>query len=80
MLSRLLHYEMSPALLSDLDERVTGHILHTLVRFVHELEEFVHDRLQEFPMGFQEARVLTDDVHDIGGDDGFVVLSTFDLA
>ena len=43
-------YEMSPALLSNLDEGVAGHVLHTIVRLVHELKQFVHHCLQELPV------------------------------
>jgi hypothetical protein len=31
-------------------------------------------------VGFEESRVLADDVHDIGCDHGFVVFATLDLA
>ena len=41
---------------------------------VHELKELVDHRLQELPVGTQEAGVLAHDVHDVGGDDGLVVL------
>lgn len=50
------------------------------MRLVHEFEELVDDRLQELPMRLQEARVLSDDVHNIGRDDGLVVLPALDLA
>lgn len=43
---------------------------------MHELEKLVHHGLQEFPVRFQESGILSDNVHDITGDDGFVVLST----
>jgi hypothetical protein len=58
---------MLDSLLSDLDERVASHVLNTLVRLVGELEELVDDRLEELPVRLEEARVLTDDVHDVGG-------------
>jgi len=79
-LSRLVHYEMPPTLLRDLDERIASHVLHTLVRLMHELEQFVHNRLQEFPVSFQESGILTDNVHDVGSYDSLVVLSAFDFA
>lgn len=41
---------------------------------MHELEELVDDGLEELPVGAQEARVLAHDVHDVGRDDGLVVL------
>ena len=47
---------------------------------VHELEELVDDSLQEPPMGPQEPRVLANDVHDVGGDDGLIVLALLLLA
>ena len=47
---------------------------------VHELEELVDDGLQELPVRLQESRVLADDVHDVGRDDGLVVLASLDLA
>ncbi len=47
---------------------------------MHEFEQFVDDRLQEFPMGFQETRILANNIHDIGGDNSLVVLSALNLA
>ena len=66
--------KLSPALESNLDEGVAGHVLHPLVCLVHELEQLVDDGLQEPPVGPEEPRVLADNVHDVGGDDGLVVL------
>lgn len=98
LLSRLLHYEMASALLSDLDKCVASHVLNTcapskyraarkllqqiltLVRLVHEFEEFINDRLQKLPMGLEETRVLSHDIHDIGRDHSLVVLATLNLA
>ena len=79
-LPALLHHKVPPALLRDLDERVARHVLHALMRLVHELEELVDDRLKELPVRLEEARVLADDVHDVRGDDGLVVLAALDLA
>lgn len=79
LLSGLLHHKMSTAFLCDLNESVTGHILYTLVGLVHEFEEFVDNSFQELPVRLKESRVLTDDIHNIGGDDSFVIFSTFDL-
>ena len=79
-LPALLHHKVPPTLLRDLDERVARHVLHTLVRLVHELEKLIDDRLEELPVRFEEARVLADDVHDVRGDDGLVVLAALDLA
>lgn len=47
---------------------------------MHELEKLVHDRLQEPPVGAQEAGVLSHHVHDVGRDDRFVVLAALLLA
>ena len=47
---------------------------------VHELEELVDDRLEELPVCLQETRILADDIHNIGGNDCFVILATLDLA
>lgn len=43
----------------------THHVLHSWVKLVHKLKEFVDNRPQELPMRTQEARILTDDVHDV---------------
>ena len=37
--------------------------------FVHELKEFVHNCLEEPPVGSEEPRVLPHDVHDVRRDD-----------
>ena len=68
-------YKLPPALLRNLDEGVTRHVLHSLVGLVHELEKFVHDRLQEAPVGAEKAWILSHYVHDVGSDDGLVVLA-----
>lgn len=47
---------------------------------VHELEQLVDDRLEEPPVRAQESRVLPDDVHYVGRDDGLVVLALLLLA
>ena len=47
---------------------------------MHELKELVDDRLEELPVGAQEAGVLAHDVHDVGGDDVLVVLAPLLLA
>lgn len=51
----------------------------TFVRFVHELEQLIDDGLQELPVGFQEARVLPNNVHDVACHHGLVVLAAFHL-
>ena len=47
---------------------------------VHKLEQLVDHRLEELPVGLEEPRVLAHDVHDVGGDDGLVVLALLLLA
>ncbi len=44
---------------------------------MHELKQLVDNRLEELPVGSQESRILAYYVHDVGGDDGLVVLSSF---
>jgi len=46
----------------------------TFVSLVHELEKLVDNGLEEFPVRLQETRVLSDDVHDVRGANGLVVL------
>ena len=41
---------------------------------MHELKELIDDSLQEFPMSSEESWVLSDHVHDVGCNDGLVVL------
>lgn len=47
---------------------------------MHELKKFVDDGFEELPVGSEKAWVLADDVHDVGGYDGLVVLSSLLLA
>ena len=49
--------------------------LDSIVSFVHELEEFVDDRLQKAPMSAQKSRILSHDVHNIRGNNGFVIFA-----
>mmetsp|Transcript_27650 Transcript_27650/g.70460 ORF Transcript_27650/g.70460 Transcript_27650/m.70460 type:complete len:1163 (-) Transcript_27650:210-3698(-) len=79
-LAHLQDHKLAPALLRNLEERVARHVLDPGVELVHELEELVDHRLQELPVRAQEARVLPDDVHDVGRDDGLVVLAALHLA
>ena len=51
------------------DEGVAGHILNSVVSFVHKLEQFIDDSFEELPVGAEESRILTHDVHDIRRDD-----------
>jgi len=47
---------------------------------MHKLEKLVDDRLQELPVGLQETRVLTDNIHDITSHNGLVVFATLLLS
>ncbi len=47
---------------------------------MHELKEFVDHSFEELPVGSEEAWILPNDVHDVGGYDGLVVLSSLLLA
>ena len=69
--------ELAPAFSSDFEECVAGHVLYTVVGFVHEFEELVDHGFQELPVLSEEARVLADHVHDARRDDGFVVFASF---
>lgn len=80
LLSWLKCDKVTLALAGDLDECIASHILDTLVRFVHELEELVDDSLEELPVGLQETWILADDVHDVGRDDSLVVLASLHLS
>ena len=42
---------------------------------MHELEELIDDRLEEFPVSSEESGVLSHHVHDVGSDDGLVVFA-----
>jgi len=75
-----VHYKVPPTLLSNFDKSIAGHVLYALMGFVHELEQFVDHRLEEFPMSLQKPGILTNDIHDIGRHHRFVVLSPFYFA
>ena len=79
-LARLERNKVAPARLGNLDESIAGHVLDTLVRLVHELKQLVDDRLEELPMRLEEAGILADNVHDVGGDDGLVILAALHLS
>ena len=64
----------------NLQESVARHVLHPRVRLVHEFKQLVHHRLKKLPVQSQKPRVLSYDVHDVGGDDGFLILHAHDLA
>lgn len=42
---------------------------------MHEFEKFVDDSSQEPPVRTKEAGVLTDNIHDVCSNNGFVVLA-----
>jgi hypothetical protein len=50
------------------------------MRLMHELEEFVDHRLEEFPMCFQKSRILANNIHDICRYHRFVVFAAFHFA
>mmetsp|Transcript_7823 Transcript_7823/g.13470 ORF Transcript_7823/g.13470 Transcript_7823/m.13470 type:complete len:443 (-) Transcript_7823:1690-3018(-) len=79
-LVQLLDDKLPLTLAGDLEERVARHVLHSGVHLVHELEQFVDHRLEELPVCAQKARVLADDVHNVGGNDSLVVLPPRELA
>lgn len=43
---------------------------------MHELKELVDHGFEELPVGSKKTRVLANNVHDVRGDDGLVVLSS----
>lgn len=47
---------------------------------MHELKQLVDHSFQELPVGSEETWILANDVHDVGGYDGLVVLSSLLLA
>ena len=51
-------YKLSFALVTDLEEGFTRHVLDAWVSLMHELEELVHHSLQELPMVAQKAWIL----------------------
>jgi hypothetical protein len=50
------------------------------VCLVHKLEILVDYGLQEFPMCLEEARILADDIHNVGSHDSLIILSTLHLS
>jgi hypothetical protein len=44
---------------------------------MHKFKKLVDDCFEEFPMGPEKSRILADNVHDIGGDDGLIILASF---
>lgn len=53
------------AFLSDFEERLASHVLDSWECLMHKLEELVDDGLQELPVCLEEARILTNHVHDV---------------
>lgn len=45
------------------------------VELVHELKEFIHNCLEELPMGPQKAWILPNNIHDVGSNHSFVILA-----
>lgn len=76
----MLHDKVPATFLRDLDEGIACHVLHAFMCLVHELEQLVNDGFEELPMCFQEARILSNNVHYVRSDDSLVVLAAFDLA
>ena len=56
--TRLQDDKLPLALVADLQEGLTGHVLDTRVHLVHELEQLVHHCLQKLPVIPQKPRVL----------------------
>ena len=50
--------------------------MQTLVCLMHEFEKFVDNSFEKLPVRFQEAGVLSNNVHDVASYDSFVVLSS----
>jgi len=44
---------------------------------MHKLEQFVDDRFQKLPVSTKKSGILTDDVHNVGGDYSLVVFAPF---
>jgi hypothetical protein len=42
---------------------------------MHEFEEFVDHSLEEFPVSFQKPRILSDNVHYVGRNNGLVIFA-----
>jgi hypothetical protein len=47
---------------------------------MHELKQFIDNSFEELPVGPEESGILPHHVHDVGGNDSFVVLALFLLA
>lgn len=61
-------------------ECIAGHFHDSRKLFLHKLKELLDNCLQECPVASQESRILSDNVHDAGGNDGLVVLALLRLA
>lgn len=51
-------HKLASALVADLEEGLTRHVLNTGVGLMHKLKELVHDSLQKLPVVAQEAGIL----------------------
>ena len=51
-------HKLASALVADLEEGLTRHVLNTGVGLVHKLKELVHDSLQKLPVVAQEPGIL----------------------
>ena len=52
-------HELSFALVANLQESFTSHVLHPRMGLMHELKQLVHNCLQELPVVAQESGILT---------------------
>lgn len=76
----LVRRELPRAVQRDLQKRVTGHLLHSRIRLLHELEQLLAHRLQEVPVRLHERRVLPYDVHDVARHHCLILLALLLLA
>lgn len=51
-------HKLSFALVANLQESFTSHILHPRMRLMHELKQLIHDCLQELPVVAEESGIL----------------------
>lgn len=43
---------------------------------MHELKQFVDNSFEELPVGSKETWILANNIHDVGGYDGLIVLAS----
>lgn len=58
---------------SDLEIRLTCHVLHTRVNLMHKLVQLIHHSLQEGPVIDQETWELPYNIHDVRGNEGLCI-------